>query len=54
MPNTIHTSLNTYEVTYKIIHTRIFRVPNEKYIECMLNEHNDVEIIDIVKLNNGD
>lgn len=46
------TTLHTYEVTYKILHTRVFRVPNQKYIECLLNEHNDVEIIDIIELPN--
>jgi len=39
-----------FEVTYKVKHIKVFKVPDEKYIHCVLNEASDVEIISIVKL----
>ena len=39
-----------YEVTYKIKHMKLFNVPEKHYIESVLNEASDVEIISIVEV----
>ena len=39
-----------YEVTYKIKHMKLFNVPDKHYIESVLNEASDVEIISIVEV----
>ena len=43
-----------YEVTYKIKHIRLFNVPEKHYIESVLNEASDVEIINIVEVISDD
>ena len=43
-----------YEVTYTIKHIKVFKVPDEKFIHCVLNEANDVEIVSIVRLMDDD
>ena len=34
-----------YEVTYKIKHIKLFNVPEKHYIESVLNEASDVEVL---------
>lgn len=38
-----------YLVTYKITHTRLFNVPNKDYIEKVLTNDNNCEILSIVE-----
>ena len=39
-----------YDVTYKIVHRRPFKAPNEQWIMDFLNEENGCEIIKIEKI----
>jgi len=34
-----------YEVIYKIKHMKLFNVPDKHYIESVLNEASDVEVL---------
>lgn len=40
----------TFRVTYKQLHTRVFNVPNQCFIETILSEENGYEILDIEEI----